>query len=151
MECRTLPPLESTTRSTSGHRCVYVAAEFKTQKKFDWVVKMRRLRNEERDIAFAKQLGECDWGDLDSLDTVNAMWDRVEGVIRKLTDRNFPLACVRKRSNESPWITRGIRRLWKKKIRIYKKEGKSPAWWDVDKNTTRAYRVVEGTIHGEDA
>ena len=132
-ECRTLPPLESTTGAPSDHRCVYVAAEFKAQKKFEWVVKMRRLRNEERESAFARQLEEYDWGDLTSLDSVDDMWERVENAIRELTDQNFPLVRVRKRSNESPWITRGIRRLWKKKIRIYKKEGKSQAWWEVDR------------------
>ena len=52
--------------------------------------------------------------------------------IGTLTERHFPLVRVRKRSNESPWITRGIRRLWKKKIQIYKKEGRSQAWWNTD-------------------
>ena len=34
------------------------------------------------------------------------------------------------RSNEAPWITRAIQRLWKRKIRLYKKAGRCQAWWD---------------------
>ena len=50
-----------------------------------------------------------------------------------LTDIHFPMERTRKRSNEHPWITQSIRRLWKKKIRIYKKGGRSHKWWDVDR------------------
>ena len=57
----------------------------------------------------------------------------LEKVIGKLTDRHFPLVRVQRRSNEDPWITRSIRRLWKKKIRIYKKFGKSQSWWETDR------------------
>ena len=61
------------------------------------------------------------------------MVQELERVVRSLTDRHFPLARIRKRSNESPWITRSIRRLWKKKIRIYKEAGRSNKWWDTDR------------------
>ena len=57
----------------------------------------------------------------------------MESGIATLTERHFPLARVRRRSNEDPWITRSIRRLWKKKIRIYKKFGKSQSWWEIDR------------------
>ena len=40
---------------------------------------------------------------------------------------------VRKRSNESPWITKRVRRLWKRKIRLYKKGGKSQLRWNTEK------------------
>ena len=93
---------------------------------------MRRLRNPDREIAFANDLKGWDWGRLVEEDDVDAMWEEVQKTIAVLTERHFPLVHVRKRSNESPWITRGIRRLWKKKIRIYKKEGRSQAWWNTD-------------------
>ena len=131
-EARVLPPLESTTGNQSDHKCVYVAAEFPAVRKFHWEIKMRRLRNLEREKAFEKDLSEWDWNRLEEKDDVDDMWNEIREAINTLTERHFPLVRVRKRSNESPWITRGIRRLWKKKIRIYKKEGRSRAWWNID-------------------
>ena len=61
----------------------------------------------------------------------------LEEVIGKLTDRHFPLVSVRRRSNEDPWIRKTIRRLWKKKIRIYKKFGKSQSWRELTKDCSR--------------
>ena len=53
---------------------------------------------------------------------------RLEQKIAALADTHFPLRRNRRRSNEDPWITRGIRRLWKKKLIIYKKGGRNDAW-----------------------
>ena len=57
---------------------------------------------------------------------------KLEEVISNLTEKHFPLARVRKRSNEAPWITRNIRRLWKQKLRLYKKGGRCEKWWDTE-------------------
>ena len=131
-ECKTLPPQEASNGTRSDHRCVYVAAEFETERNFWWEVKMRRLRDERKELAFADDLKKWDWKDIKGSTNVDQMWGVIEEVITNLTSKHFPLERVRKRSNESPWITRGIRRLWKKKIRIYKKDGRSQAWWDTD-------------------
>lgn len=56
----------------------------------------------------------------------------LERKIAELTEKHFPLRRDRRRSYEDPWITRGIRRLWKRKLRIYKKDGRSNAWWATD-------------------
>ena len=52
---------------------------------------------------------------------------RLRKVIGELTDRHFPLERVRKRSNESLWITRKFQRRWKRKVRLYKKGGRMEA------------------------
>ena len=64
--------------------------------------------------------------------SVDDMTGVLEEALVALMERHFPLARVRRRSNEDPWITRKTRRLWKKKVRVYKKEGKSAKWWQVD-------------------
>ena len=128
-----LPPLQDITGSDSDHKCVYVAAAFKATSNFTWKVKKRRLRDQRREDAFVSELRDGDWSSLDEASCVDDQWVFLEDRIRTLTEKHFPLVTVRKRSNESPWITRAIRRLWKKKIRIYKKEGRSQAWWDTDR------------------
>ena len=57
----------------------------------------------------------------------------MQKVVAELTDTHFPLLRLRKRSNELPWITKKIRKLWKRKVRLYKKKGGSDAWWETDR------------------
>ena len=61
------------------------------------------------------------------------MVNYLQGVVAELTDKHFPLVRLRKRSNELPWISKRIRKLWKRKIRLYKKNGRSDAWWEMDR------------------
>ena len=98
---------------------------------------MRRTRNPEREAAFAADMRDWNWSELTSDRDVDRMARSLEQVVATLTDRHFPLARVRKRSNESPWITRHIRRLWKRKIRLYKKGGRCDRWWETDRQVQK--------------
>ena len=131
-DLKVLPPLQSVQGVDSDHRCVFAELGFKKEKNFSWVVKMRRQRTQAREEAFAKDLAEWDWDVLRGTDNVDSMVAEFERVVGSLTERHFPLVRVRRRSNEDPWITRAIRRLWKKKIRHYKKGGKNEQWWTTD-------------------
>ena len=126
-----LPPLQSLGGVDSDHKCVFVAATLKEARKFKWTVKMKRSRDPKKEEAFTAELaawnGDSLAGDADD------MAEELERVIRTLTDKHFPLRRVRKRSNESPWITHHIRRLWKRKIRIYRKSGRNDQWWEIDR------------------
>ena len=128
-----LPPLETPGGLKSDHGVVYAEAEFPCAKNFRWVVKWRRTRNKEREDAFARDLDQWDWSALDETGDPTAMTSHLEDVISALTEKHFPLTRVRKRSNEDPWISRKIRRLWKKKIRLYKK----------GENVTGGMRLIE--------
>ena len=55
---------------------------------------------------------------------VDDMASELNEVMENLLEKHFPLARIRKRSNESPWITRKIRELWKRKVRLYKRGGR---------------------------
>ena len=130
-ETRCLPPLRSNGGADSDHRCVYVDALFLPERNFKWVVKFRRTRDKSRERAFAADMTGWDWSGIGS--GADTMADRLSEVIGKLTEKHFPLARVCKRSNESPWITTKIRKLWKRKIRIYRKGGRTDDWWATDR------------------
>ena len=130
-ETRTLPPLRAASGAFSDHRCVYVAATFPKARSFRWISQLRRTRNKEWETAFASDLREYDWTELAG--DVDTMAGKLREVIGGLTDKHFPMERIRKRSNESPWITRKIRRLWKRMVRIYKKGGRTQGWWDTDR------------------
>ena len=131
-ETRTLPPLQSAAGSDSDHKCVYTALSLPPTRSFRWVCHWRRTRNKEREAAFASDLKNHDWTSM--VGNVDEMVSELNGVVADLTEKHFPLARIRKRSNESPWITRKIRRIWKRKVRIYKKGGRSPAWWATERD-----------------
>ena len=133
VDARTLPPLQANNGTFSNHRCVYAECDLGQNKNFEWVVKMARKRTKEREEAFAAELSGWTIGaaPTDSY-TVDAMATDLEKKILELTDKHFPLQRVRRRSNEDPWITRHIRRLWKRKLRLYKKDGRSASWWATD-------------------
>ena len=132
-ESATLPPLQAGGGALSDHQCVYAEAEFVPTKKYKWVIQWRRTRNAEREQAFARDLTSWEWANFERLTDVGEMVEEFERVVQQLTEQHFPLARVRRRSNESPWITRSIRRLWKKKIRIYKEAGRNNKWWETDR------------------
>ena len=133
VESLVLPPLQASTGAVSDHRCVFAAAKFPEERKFDWIVRWRRTRTKLQEEAFSRELGDWDWTNLREEDCVDRKAAILEEVVGVLTEKHFPFVRVRKRSNESPWITRHIRWLWKKKIRIYKKGGRCDKWWETDR------------------
>ena len=128
------PPLTTPAGISSDHGCVYVGLSFPPTKNFEWVNLMRRTRDANREAAFATDMCQWDWTCLAAAQSVDDMASELERAVGVLTDKHFPLAKVRKRSNEAPWVTGRIRKLLKKKIRIYKKKGKSDQWWETDRN-----------------
>ena len=143
-EAEVLPPLSSATGIESDHKCVYIRDSFPPSRQYTWVAKLRRTRSKAAEDAFAADIGCWDWTSLRLEGDVDKMAAELEEVIEKLTDKHFPLVRVRRRSNEDPWITRSIRRLWKKKIRIYKKFGKSQSWWETDQRLQREIDESKG-------
>lgn len=127
----TLPPLEGNSGSVSDHRCVYVELTAEPKKDFKWQVLWRRERNPQREEAFAK--GMRDWRGLYEGLRVDDMTAQLEAKIEELTEVHFPKRRVRRMSNEDPWITRRIRRLWKRKVRLYRKGGQCQRWWATDR------------------
>lgn len=123
-ESQTLEPLESDGGIFSDHKCVYALADFHLTKCYTWDVKMTRKRIAKADEQFARALAAWDWKELEQALDADC---KVEILGEALTDRYFPLVRVCKRSNEDRWIHFGIRKLWKRKLRLYKKEGEVPS------------------------
>ena len=123
------PPLQTLTGIKSDHDCLVLDVWEKKTRKFVWEKRTTRKHTREGLENYGAAMASTDWNTLmpDGAtpdDLVSALESRVE----ELTDRFFPLQTVRCRSNDPPWITNGIRRLAKRKARIFKREGKSPLW-----------------------
>ena len=123
------PPLETLAGVRSDHNCVLFKARETKTRPFIWVKKLVRIHSERAMIQFGNELLSSDWqkicpSDGDPDDLVQAF----QSHITDLTDRYFPVKVSRRRSNEDPWITEGIRKLSKQKKRVFKRDGKTRLW-----------------------
>ena len=133
VETAVLPPLETGGGGLSDHKCVYAAARFKMDRGYEWDIKMVRKRTKEAEEPYKADLQRIDWEAVLGGLGADGMAERFEEVISAMNDEHFPLVRVRKRSNEPPWMTRSIRRLFKRKVRLYKKNGKCARWHETDR------------------
>ena len=120
------PPLETEDGKKSYHASLAIVMNVPKEKDFKWIKKKSRKRTDSADGRFGADMATTAW-DLHggSAEDLVSAFDQKLGT---LTDRHFPLRTTRVRSNEDPGITNGIRRRARRKKRIYKEKGKSPAW-----------------------
>ena len=136
----TFPPLESEDGLRSDHRTVWASLKFKKERDFSWVKVKVRLRSDMRERAFKQSLSLLDWEPLEGLGLDEAV-EEFEKRIGALTDQHFPYKTFRRRSNEKPWITNGIRKRSRRKRMIFRKRGRSASWRELSKNLEEEVRV----------
>lgn len=118
---------------------MFTALEFPKARDFEWINVTVRLRSEKRTLDFRRDLQDLSWQDLEGLDAKEAV-SAFEEVVGFLTDSHFPLATFRRRSNEKPWITNGIRKRSKRKRRIFRRRGRLPSWRALSKELEKEVR-----------
>ena len=125
----TWPPLETPDGVKSDHLCVLLKCREQQPQTYKWIKKKVRKQTDKACAKFVEEVKSLDWmatfGDDDDPDSLVEKYERTLGGI---VDRLFPWVTVKQRSNEAPWVTQGMRRLGKKKRRVYKREGKSRLW-----------------------
>ena len=124
------PPLHSDAGVPSDHDCVVFSGSEPKQKNFIWTTRTTRKHSWRAVEEFGRIMAATDWDELLPPHLgPNALVSIFQTHTGQLVDRLFPLQRVRVRSNEPPWITHGIRRLARHKKRIFKRCGKSRAWF----------------------
>ena len=132
-----LVPLQTDGGVPSNHACVSAVGVFPSARDCEWEVKWVRKKTRKGKEAWIRDCLGHDWSELKAAVGVNAKVAIFEGVVQALSDKHFPMVRIRKRSNEWPWITLNVRRLWKRKLRLYKKNGRCQKWWDTDAQLQR--------------
>ena len=124
-----VPPLFTRDGTRSDHNCVVFAGSLERPKGPCWIKRTTRKHTQKGMDGFGADLAALDWPTI--LEQETTVDDKVlafQTRIRALTDRHFPTQTVKCRSNDLPWVTNGIRRLSRKKKRVYRREGKSHLW-----------------------
>ena len=138
-EARVFPPLESEDGRPSDHGCVFAAIDFPKARDFEWIKVTVRLRSEKRVHDFKADLEGISWEAVNQMDTDGAV-AAFERTITTLTDLHFPFKTFRRRSNEKPWITNGIRKRSRRKRQIFRRRGRLPSWRNLSKDLEKEVR-----------
>ena len=121
-------PLVSAQGIESDHACVVFDLAEPRVRNFVWQTKFRRKYTDKACEEYGNRLLRTDWDLVLTGSDPDHLVDQFENYTAALTDELFPLRKVRRRSNEKPWVTDGVRRISRQKKRVYKREGKSRMW-----------------------
>ena len=122
------PPLQTLGGIRSDHSCLVISGKEKRCRNFTWVRKETRKHTFQAVRNFERAMINTNWDEVMIGTTPDELTRCFQDYVGTIVDDLFPLVTVRCRSNEDPWVTHGIRRLAKKKKRVFKREGKSTLW-----------------------
>ena len=131
-DCGVLPPLDTSApddRITySDHGIQYLCSRIPGKEPTQWETYSYRPYNEQQAEKFLAELALTDWGTVYEQEGSNNMAIRLQFILDELMDSHFPLKTVRRKESDLPWFNAVAKRMTKKKMAIYKAEGKSPRW-----------------------
>ena len=138
-ESGTLPPLETETGQPSDHKIAWAEARFQVaqQKQIKYTYRAFTERGAE---SFLQQLNAQPWEEVYQAGDTDSKATKFQEIIETLMDRNFAWKTTTRKEGEPPWINDTLRRLWKKRRKIYDREGRSKRWKRLKKKSSSLYR-----------
>ena len=140
----TLPPLETETGQVSDHKIAWAQASFSNAAP-KLVKYTYRAYSETAADAFLTDLNAQTWEkvyrEVDS-DSKTAVF---QSIIEDLLDRHFKWKTSVRKEGEPPWVNDTLRRLWRKRRKVYDREGRSRRWRKLKKKSAAIYRERAAT------
>ena len=129
----TLPPLETDPepgrqKKLSDHRVCFLRGRLEKLNAFEWVTYQYRQYTDEAEQAFGSWLAAFDWSCVELLQGSDAKAEKYQEVITGAIETFFPLKKVRRRSNDLPWVNNLVRKKVRKRMAIFRAEGRSARW-----------------------
>ena len=139
VESGVLPPLETETGQASDHKIAWAEAKFLTtkQKQISYTY---RAYTEEGAESFLQELNTQSWTEVYEAQDSDSKANKFQEIVGMLMDRNFAWKTTTRKEGEPPWINETLRRLWKKRRKIYDREGRSRRWKKLKKKSAQLYR-----------
>ena len=126
-------PIESETNK-SDHRSVNYESMLTRPAAFVWETSEYLKITTEGCEEFKKLVDREDWNDIQQLrPNIDKMTELFQEKLDKMVSRCFVWKRSRKRSTKKPWISDHIRKLEKKRLSIFRDEGRSVRWKSIDK------------------
>ena len=133
------PPLETEDGRQSDHRIAWGEAVFLAPRS-KTITYSYRAYSEEGANNFLAELAIQNCDEVYKATTTDLKAAAFETIIERLMDRNFKWKKVVRKENDPPWVNKTLRRLWKKRRRVYDKEGRSARWKRLKKKSSEIYR-----------
>ena len=128
-------PLETEIGTKSDHACVLNVIPRPELRRFVWKKVRVRKRSNKGDLLFGKLLLEMNWEYFyRGLENTTQMTIKLHRQLNDWMDQCYPMVTLRRRTNEDPWITNGIRKKIRMRNAIYRREGRSRRWRRLDKH-----------------
>ena len=134
----TSTPLETDEGNKSDHRVAYLRASFKAAIAKRVTFSYRAYTPEGAD-KFAEGLGRLDWEPVYSEATVEGKAKAFQRLMDNLMDTCFHWRTTTRREDEEPWVDDFFKKLWKRRRKVYDRDGRSPLWRTLSRKASRRY------------
>ena len=147
-ESGTLPPLETESGQTSDHRVAYGRAIF-TRPKVPTVKYSYRHYTDQGADKFYELLSSQSWGPVFSAVGASEKVVVFQQILDSLVNICFLLKTTVKRVSDPPWVNNKIRKLSRKRRKVYDREGRSVRWKALKKQCKDLYNKRAATYMEE--
>ena len=130
-----LAPKDGAKGSASDHKVVYFRAALEFREKTTWTTYTTRRYNEKKAEEFGAWLATVDWGELQAASGSNKKAEIYHKLMDGAMEKYFPTSRIRRKTNEPPWIGEGIRKEREKNKAIFRKEGRTKRWRELNDKT----------------
>ena len=134
----TSTPLETEEGNQSDHRVAHLLASFEVQPTKKVTYTYRALTPEGAD-KFASGLELLDWELVYQEPTAEGKASAFQKMIDALMDQCFQWRTTTRREDEEPWVDDFLKRLWKRRRKVYDRDGRSPLWRTLSRKASRRY------------
>ena len=138
-EAGTLPPLENEQGGLSDHRIGFAVATFVKPKTPTITYTYRRF-TEQGAVKFGQMLAAQSWVTVFAAVGATAKVEMFQSLLELLMSKCFATVTTTRRKADPPWVNDKIRRLSKKRRKVYDKEGRSERWKSLKKACQDLYK-----------
>ena len=134
----TSTPLETEDGNKSDHRVAHLLAAFDVQPTKKVTYTYRAFTPEGAD-QFSECLARLDWDTVYQEPTVEGKAAAFQKMIDALMDQCFQWRTTTRREDEEPWVDDFLKKLWKRRRKVYDRDGRSPLWRTLSRKASGRY------------
>ena len=138
-ESGALPPLETESGQESDHKIAWAESCFPSAP-VKLVKYTYRAYTEQAAESFLQDLNSQTWERVYAAGDTDSKTEVFQSMVEELLEKNFKWKTTVRREDEPPWVNDVLRRLWKKRRKIYDREGRSRRWRKLKKKSSAIYR-----------
>ena len=137
-ESGTSVPLETEEGMKSDHRVAFIRASFEVEmaKKITFSY---RAFTPEGATKFAEALDNYSWDKVYSEASVDGKAAAFQAALDSLMDDCFQWRTTTRREDEEPWVDDFLKKLWKRRRKVYDRDGRSTLWRTLSRKASKRY------------